>query len=245
MSSAPVKSTPKDAQVMTAILKDMGVNEYEPRLVNEMLEFTYRYVTDILDDAKVYSNHASKKNIDVEDVKLAIQCRLDHSFTTPPPRDLLMDVSRHKNNTSLPLIKPYIGPKLPPDRYCLASANYRLKSLKKPRVQSTGLQQSLINNPRINISSQGGVRAGQSGLSMLNPGLTIVNRPRAQPTVTIQRPATVAQTMSAPRPVIRLSAGLGGNSSQMPVLAAAPTLTSIVQNVNALKRKREEDEANP
>merc|ERR1712150_192897 len=187
MASAPAKSTPKDAQVMVAILKDMGVNEYEPRLVNEMLEFTYRYVTDILDDAKVYSNHANKKNIDVDDVKLAIQCRLDHSFTTPPPRDLLMDVSRHKNNTSLPLIKPYIGPKLPPDRYCLSSSNYRLKSLKKPRIQTTGLPQSLIgNSSRINITSQG-VRSNP--VSMLNPGLTMVHRPRAPTTMTIRSPA--------------------------------------------------------
>ena len=46
------------------------------------------YVTDILDDAKVYSAHANKKNIDTEDVRLAIQCKLDHSFTTPPPRDV-------------------------------------------------------------------------------------------------------------------------------------------------------------
>ena len=36
-----------------------------------------------------------------------------------------------KNSQPLPLIKPYTGPKLPPDRYCLSSANYRLKSLKK------------------------------------------------------------------------------------------------------------------
>jgi len=244
MSSAPVKSTPKDAQVMVAILKDMGVCDYEPRLVNEMLEFTYRYVTDILDDAKVYSNHANKKNIDVEDVKLAIQCRLDHSFTTPPPRDLLMDVSRHKNNTSLPLIKPYIGPKLPPDRYCLASSNYRLKSLKKPRIASSGLPQSLINStPRINIAQSGVRSATQPGLSVLNPALTIVNRPRpAQQTVTIQRPVSAAtQPMAAPRPVIRLSTG---GSSLQPSMSA-PTLTSIVQNVSSLKRKREDDDPNP
>lgn len=36
------KSSPKDAQVMAAILKDMGVAEYEPRVINQMLEFTYR-----------------------------------------------------------------------------------------------------------------------------------------------------------------------------------------------------------
>ncbi len=37
-----VKSTPKDAQVMAAILKEMGVTDYEPRVINQMLEFTYR-----------------------------------------------------------------------------------------------------------------------------------------------------------------------------------------------------------
>lgn len=46
------------------------------------------YVTDVLDDSKVYSSHANKKTIDGDDVRLAIQCRMDHSFTTPPPRDV-------------------------------------------------------------------------------------------------------------------------------------------------------------
>jgi len=36
------KSTPKEAQIMAAILKDMGVNEYEPRVLNQMMEFSYR-----------------------------------------------------------------------------------------------------------------------------------------------------------------------------------------------------------
>ena len=36
------KSVPKDAQVMISILKDMGINDFEPRVVNQMLEFSYR-----------------------------------------------------------------------------------------------------------------------------------------------------------------------------------------------------------
>ena len=36
------KSVPKDAQVMISILKDMGINEFEPRVINQMLEFSYR-----------------------------------------------------------------------------------------------------------------------------------------------------------------------------------------------------------
>ena len=36
------KVLPKDAQVMVAILKDMGIHDFEPRVVNQMLEFSYR-----------------------------------------------------------------------------------------------------------------------------------------------------------------------------------------------------------
>ena len=42
----------------------------------------------VLEDAKVYSEHANKKELDESDVKLAIQTRMDHSFTAPPPRDV-------------------------------------------------------------------------------------------------------------------------------------------------------------
>ena len=46
------------------------------------------YVTNLLEDARVYSEHAQKKELDVSDVKLAVQTRVDHSFTSPPPRDV-------------------------------------------------------------------------------------------------------------------------------------------------------------
>jgi transcription initiation factor TFIID subunit 9B len=36
------KHVPKDAQVIMSIMKDMGINEYEPRVINQLLEFTYR-----------------------------------------------------------------------------------------------------------------------------------------------------------------------------------------------------------
>ncbi|XP_039250129.2 transcription initiation factor TFIID subunit 9-like [Styela clava] len=124
-------SLPKDAQVITSILKDMGVTEYEPRVINQLLEFVYRYVTDVLDDAKLYSSHAGNSSISREDVKFAIQMKLDHSFTNPPPRDFLVDLARQKNSTALPTLKTYTGARLPPDRYCLTSSNYRLKSQSK------------------------------------------------------------------------------------------------------------------
>jgi hypothetical protein len=57
--------------------------------IDDSLSFTSSgYVTDVLDDAKVYAGHAGKKTIDGDDVRLAVQCKMDHSFTSPPPRDV-------------------------------------------------------------------------------------------------------------------------------------------------------------
>lgn len=41
-SLSHVKHIPKDAQVIMSIMKDMGIVEYEPRVINQLLEFTYR-----------------------------------------------------------------------------------------------------------------------------------------------------------------------------------------------------------
>ena len=46
------------------------------------------YVTNIIEDAKIYATHAKKSNVDADDIRLAIQCRMDQSFTSPPPRDV-------------------------------------------------------------------------------------------------------------------------------------------------------------
>lgn len=66
-------------------------------------------------------------------------------WDVPRPRavtvslQFLLDIARQKNQTPLPLIKPYSGPRLPPDRYCLTAPNYRLKSLQKKVRMAQGL----------------------------------------------------------------------------------------------------------
>lgn len=42
------KKMPKDAHVMSAILRDMGIPEWEPRVINQLMEFSYSYVTNII-----------------------------------------------------------------------------------------------------------------------------------------------------------------------------------------------------
>ena len=38
----PVPAIPKEAQVMAAILRDLGILEYDPGVLTQMLEFSYR-----------------------------------------------------------------------------------------------------------------------------------------------------------------------------------------------------------
>lgn len=50
-------------------------------------------MTTIIEDAKIYATHAKKNIVDADDIRLAIQCRMDQSFTSPPPRDVRFNSS--------------------------------------------------------------------------------------------------------------------------------------------------------
>uniref|UniRef100_T1J4R5 Uncharacterized protein n=1 Tax=Strigamia maritima TaxID=126957 RepID=T1J4R5_STRMM len=258
---AAPKSNPKDALVMAAILKDMGIIDYEPRVINQMLEFAYRYVTNILDDGRVFCTHAKKKTLDVDDVKLAIQMQLDRSFTTPPPRDILIEIARQRNSIPLPLIRPHCGPRLPPDRYCTTSCNYKVKPTKKTgggrpyqigvpfgSITNTKIQQMVTAVPKtVNLPSK------SASLSIVTKGVTtptvaIVTRPAATPTS-----SNLIQT----QPIIKISSGTALSSSQMPPSATTlssnlststpiivtRTVPAILSNTEIIsgKRKREDD----
>lgn len=41
-TNSSVKHIPKDAQVIMSIMKELNVTDYEPRVINQLLEFTYR-----------------------------------------------------------------------------------------------------------------------------------------------------------------------------------------------------------
>lgn len=58
-------------------------------MTSDTIAVALGYVTQILDDARVYANYAKKiKTIEMDDVKLAVHMMMERSFTTPPPRDV-------------------------------------------------------------------------------------------------------------------------------------------------------------
>ncbi|XP_072301513.1 transcription initiation factor TFIID subunit 9 [Eucyclogobius newberryi] len=228
--SAP-KTIPKDAQVMMQILKDMGITEYEPRVINQMLEFTYRYVTTIIEDAKIYSTHAKKSTVDADDIKLAIQCRMDQSFTSPPPRDFLLEVARQKNQTPLPLIKPYTGPRLPPDRYCLTAPNYRLKTVQKKVLPSAGR----ISVPRLSV---GAVSSRPSTPTQGSSGVSVSKVPvpvsLASQRFTVQIPSAQSHAPKSATPPVLMSSSLIGQKTLL--------MSSSLSQSESLKRKHEDED---
>ncbi|CAM6082234.1 unnamed protein product [Calypogeia fissa] len=95
------KREAKDAKLVKAILRSMGVQQYKPQVVNQFLEFWYRYAVQVLGDTQVYSEHAGKAALDCNNVKLAIQLRVDFTFWQLPPRgrNFVLDEPNGKLNT--------------------------------------------------------------------------------------------------------------------------------------------------
>jgi transcription initiation factor TFIID subunit 9B len=133
-------ASPRDARTVAAILDAMGVEEYDERVVHQLLELLYRHVWSVLDDARVYSEHADKAAIDVDDVKLAIRTRVDTSFTQPPPRDVSMRLAKAMNAEPLPLVDSRAGVALPLPELQLTKQNFVVVLPDPPKTHMPNLR---------------------------------------------------------------------------------------------------------
>ncbi|XP_030766159.1 transcription initiation factor TFIID subunit 9 [Sitophilus oryzae] len=219
------KNIPKDGQVVLAIMKEMGITEYEPKTIVQLTEFVYRYATSILEEARMYANNnnnSQKKCLEVGDIRLALQLTAQSSFTTPPPREVVIECASIKNYSMLPIVKPHCGLRLPPDRYCLTSCNYTLKASHKKSQLKSGFN----SGPGLKITSKSNVG--------------FIRKPA---------PGIVRQSVTIPKPTMKIS----GNPIPQTKTILKPKI-QISQNVhisipqsttsmgeNSLKRKREED----
>ncbi|CAA0822440.1 Transcription initiation factor TFIID subunit 9 [Striga hermonthica] len=145
---------PRDAKIVKELLKSMGVDDYEPRVINQFLELWYRYVVDVLTDAQVYSEHAGKSTVDSDDVKLSIQSKVNFSFSQPPPREVLLELARSRNKIPLPKSITGHGIPLPPEEDTLISPNYQLaipkRQISQPAEETEEDEEAGDPNPNPN-----------------------------------------------------------------------------------------------
>jgi transcription initiation factor TFIID subunit 9B len=110
-------------QMMNELLASMGVDDHDPKASHMLLEFLHRYITEVVEDAKLMQAHANKQELDLDDVRLAIQSKVNGCLVQPPPREFMLEIARSKNAVPLPLIRP--GVQLPPKSHCNAAANFQ------------------------------------------------------------------------------------------------------------------------
>ncbi|KAK6089503.1 hypothetical protein P3W45_001502 [Vairimorpha bombi] len=92
---------PRDAKVISIILRSLGIEECEPKVIVQLLELAYKYATDVIKDANLYSEHCGRNTISVNDVKLALQTKVGKHFVPPPPRHYLMEIANTVNSKPL------------------------------------------------------------------------------------------------------------------------------------------------
>lgn len=132
-----IDNAPRDAKVVSVILRSLGIEECETRVIIQILEYAYKYTNDILKDARMYSEHCKRGKITVADVKLASQTKVGRHFVPPPPRDYINELATSVN--AKPLISADSGALLsvPPARIALFNLDYEVlkkDSEKKRRV---------------------------------------------------------------------------------------------------------------
>ncbi|KAJ3334083.1 Transcription initiation factor TFIID subunit 9 [Blyttiomyces sp. JEL0837] len=138
-------SIPRDAKLISLLIQAMGVEDYDPRVLPQLLEFMHRYVLDVLSDAQLFSEHAGRNEIDVDDVRLAVEGKISHSFTGVPSHEVLMELAEARNSIPLPPIPDSYGLRLPHERHTLTGVNFQIipkaakvPPAKKPKDSTTG-----------------------------------------------------------------------------------------------------------
>ena len=65
------------------------VQDAQPGVLHQLLEFSHRYTTQVLSDALVYAEHAGRSGkIDMDDVTLAVQARVGWEFGGRIPKEV-------------------------------------------------------------------------------------------------------------------------------------------------------------
>jgi histone H3/H4 len=100
---------PREVDALERILGSMEVESYDPQVLHQLLEFTHRYVAEVLYDARTYMHHAQRTDLNIADVRLAIQSKVNHAFTQAPSMAAMADIAAVRNARPLSPVKDTIA----------------------------------------------------------------------------------------------------------------------------------------
>ncbi|TBU10271.1 subunit 9 of transcription initiation factor IID [Hamiltosporidium tvaerminnensis] len=121
---AAENQAPRDAKVVSLILRSLGIEECEPKVIIQLLEFAYKYSTEILLDAVLYAEHANRKNVTSVDIKLSLQTKVGRHFVPPPPKQYMNEIAVTVNSRPLLMYEDEILLQVPPAKLALFGLEY-------------------------------------------------------------------------------------------------------------------------
>ncbi|KAG8218804.1 transcription initiation factor IID, 31kD subunit-domain-containing protein [Butyriboletus roseoflavus] len=135
-AQAPSETLPPTARAIALLLASTpAVQDAQPGVLHQLLEFAHRYTTQVLSDAQVYAEHAGRSGgskIEMDDIVLAVQARVGWEFGGRVPKEYLMSLASQTNATPLPAVPEVFGVRLPSSSETLTSVNFDLVPNKPP-----------------------------------------------------------------------------------------------------------------
>ncbi|KAG0705503.1 transcription initiation factor IID, 31kD subunit-domain-containing protein [Suillus ampliporus] len=132
----PADTLPPTARAIALLLASTPtVQDAQPGVLHQLLEFSHRYTAQVLSDAQVYAEHAGRSGsskIEMDDVVLAIQARVGWEFGGRVPKEYILSLASQTNATPLPSVPEIFGVRLPPSSETLTAVNFDLVPNKPP-----------------------------------------------------------------------------------------------------------------
>jgi len=128
MAARSADSLPTTARAIALLLAAApGIQDTQPGVLHQLLEFAHRYTSQVLTDAIVYAEHAGRSSkIEQDDVTLAVQARVGWEFGGRVPKEYILSLATEINAAPLPAVPEVFGVRLPPPADCLANVDFDL-----------------------------------------------------------------------------------------------------------------------
>ena len=153
--SVPTDTLPPTARTIALLLaSEPTIQDAQPGVLHQLLEFSHRYTSQVLSDALVYAEHAGRAGkIEMEDVVLAIQARVGWEFGGRVPKEVcnmlsflyiarkltvvvrvqyMVSLAAQTNAIPLPSVPEVFGVRLPSSQHVLTQVNFDLVPNKPP-----------------------------------------------------------------------------------------------------------------
>jgi len=135
-AQASSETLPPTARAIALLLASTPtIQDAQPGVLHQLLEFAHRYTAQVLSDAQVYAEHAGRSGaskIEMDDVMLAVQARVGWEFGGRVPKEHLLSLASQTNATPLPAVPEVFGVRLPPISETLTCINFDLIPNKPP-----------------------------------------------------------------------------------------------------------------